>query len=150
MKNAFHAVADLDCEVWCVSSSGHPQPGWRCDRFFQRVPQSQMKHIYSSCDVFLKLSEVECFFLPPLEMMACGQGACVLGEVTGIDEYVVDQHNALVVKQGDVDAARRAVQRLIDDVNLRQRLIDGGLATASQFEWDAMTTRLQKVLNHAM
>jgi glycosyltransferase involved in cell wall biosynthesis len=146
MKNAFQAVADVDCEIWCVSSAGRPQPGWRCDRFFEKVPQHQMKHIYSSCDIFLKMSEVECFFLPPLEMMACGQGACVLSDVTGIDEYVLDGVNALVVERGNVDAARNAVRRLIDDVELRRRLIAGGVATACQFDWDLLTARIQAIL----
>ncbi|MGA2031493.1 MAG: glycosyltransferase [Thermoguttaceae bacterium] len=146
MKNAFQAVAGLDCEVWCASSAGRPQPGWRCDRFFQKVPQHHMKHIYSSCDIFLKMSEVECFFLPPLEMMACGQGACVLGDVTGIDEYGVDGVNALVVERGNVNAARNAVQRLMDDAELRRRLIAGGLATARQFDWDLRTAGIQEIL----
>jgi len=146
MKNAFRAVEDLDCEIWCISSAGRPERSWRCDRFFSKVPQPEMKHIYSSCDILLKMSEVEAFFLPPLEMMACGQGACVLGEVTGIEEYVQDGVNALVVKKGDVEGARHAVQRLITDINLRQRLIAAGLETARRFDWDALTVRLQQIL----
>ncbi len=145
MQKAFQAVADLDCEVWCVSSAGRPARRWHCDRFLGKVPHFQMKHIYSSCDVLLKMSEVESFCLPPLEMMACGQGACVIGEVTGIDEYVQDGVNALVVKQGDVTAARRAVQRLIEDPELRRRLIENGLKTAQRFEWDSLTARLQEI-----
>jgi glycosyltransferase involved in cell wall biosynthesis len=146
MKNAFRAVEDLDCEVWCVSSAGRPERTWRCDRFFSKVPQPEMKHIYSSCDILLKMSEVEAFFLPPLEMMACGQGACVLGEVTGIEEYVQHDINALVVKKGDVEGARCAVQRLITDVDLRQRLIVAGLETARRFDWDVLAVRLQQIL----
>lgn len=38
MADAFEAVKDLDCEVWCVSSVGVPKPGWRCDRFFSTQP----------------------------------------------------------------------------------------------------------------
>lgn len=146
MANAFRAVEDLECDVWCVSSIGRPKSHWRCDRFFGKVPQQAMKHIYSSCDVLLKMSEVEAFFLPPLEMMACGAGACVLGEVTGMDEYVEDGVNALVVAQGDVDGARRAVKRLIDDAALRRRLIAGGLETARRFDWNRLSARLQQIL----
>ena len=146
MQNAFEAIHDLDCEVWCVSTAGKPAPNWRCDRFFGRVPHDQMKRIYSSCDVLLKMSEVESFCLPPLEMMACGQGACVIGEVTGIEEYVRDGADALVVKQGDVEAARQAVQRLIEDEELRRRLIENGLETARQFNWDSLTAQLQQII----
>ena len=146
MANAFRAVNSLDCEVWCVSSVGKPQPGWRCDRLFEKVPMDLMKHIYSSCDIFLKMSEVEGFFGPPMEMMACGQGACVVGEVTGRDEYCVDGENCLVVPRGDVEAARAAVQRLIEDTAFRRRLIENGLQTAARFNWDRSAARLAEVL----
>jgi glycosyltransferase involved in cell wall biosynthesis len=149
MANAFRAVQGLDCEVWCVSSVGKPELGWRCDRLFEKVPMDLMKHIYSSCDIFLKMSEVEGFFGPPMEMMACGQGACVVGEVTGRDEYCVAGENCLVVPQGDVGAARAAVQRLIEDIPLRQRLIENGLQTAARFDWDRSATRLVEVLRGA-
>ena len=39
MAEAAAALADFaDCEIWIVSSAGRPQPGWRCDRFFEAVP----------------------------------------------------------------------------------------------------------------
>jgi glycosyltransferase involved in cell wall biosynthesis len=144
MENAFRAVNDLDCEVWCVSSAGRPRPEWKCDRFFDRVPMREMKHIYSSCDILLKMSEVEGFPGPPLEMMACG-GVCVMGEVTGIEEYAVHRENGLIVPRGDVEAARRAVQELIDDEDLRKSLIRAGRETARRFDWDHSTSLLDAV-----
>jgi glycosyltransferase involved in cell wall biosynthesis len=141
MADAFAAVAPLDCEVWCVSSLGRPRPSWRCDRFFERVPMDNMKYIYSSCDVLLKMSQVEGFFGPPLEMMACG-GMAVVAKVTGYDEYIVDEHNALVVNPGDVEGARAAIQRLIDDPNLRERLIANGRTTAEAWRWQPTIERL--------
>jgi O-antigen biosynthesis protein len=145
MSDAFQAVAGLDCEVWCVSSSGKPKPGWKCDRFFERVPLASMKRVYSSCDVLLKMSRVEGVCLPPLEMMACG-GTVVIGQVTGIDEYIVDQVNALVVPQGDVRAAHNALQRLIDDRRLRNSLIENGRNTAKQWRWDKTIDTLEDFL----
>ena len=65
MKEAFEVVQDLDCEVWCVSYDGKPEPQWHCDRFFEKVPMNMMRRIYSSCDILLKLSKVEGFFGPP-------------------------------------------------------------------------------------
>lgn len=137
MAEAFEAVGPLDAEIWCVSSHGEPGPGQRCDRFFGKVPMQEMRRIYSSCDIFLKLSRVEGFFGPPLEMMACGAGAVVVGAVTGHEEYIRHEGNALVVPLGDVPAARAAVQRLIDDKALRQRLVTAGLRTAAEWPWEA-------------
>ncbi|MGA2031494.1 MAG: glycosyltransferase [Thermoguttaceae bacterium] len=146
MDAAFRAVRKLDCEVWCVSSDGQPKLGWRCDRFFHRVPQAEMRQIYSSCDVLLKMSRVEGFFLPPLEMMACG-GTVVTGKVTGYDEYIVDGHNGLVVEQGDIAAARRCIQRLIDDRRLLEQLKAHGRETAAQWRWDRASETFCRILD---
>ncbi|MGD0660561.1 MAG: glycosyltransferase family 4 protein [Syntrophorhabdales bacterium] len=142
MKEAFEALKDLDIEIWCVSSYGKPEPGWRCDRFFEKVPIDRMNEIYSSCDILLKLSRVEGFFGPPLEMMACG-GVCVVGAVTGHEEYIADGENALVVDPTDIKGARGAVQRLIADRNLREKLRKNGLRTAAQWPWEPSIDRLE-------
>jgi glycosyltransferase involved in cell wall biosynthesis len=135
MAEAFRAVAREDVEVWCVSSLGKPRSGWRCDRFFGQVPMDDMRRIYSSCDILLKLSRVEGFFGPPIEMMACG-GAVVVGRVTGYDEYIEDGVNALVVDPSDTDQATAAVRQLIQDPDLRARLIEAGTATARRWRWE--------------
>lgn len=142
MHEAFQAVSTLDVEVWCVSSYGAPEPHWKCHRFFEHVPMKDMKKIYSSCDILLKLSRVEGFFGPPMEMMACG-GAVVVGKVTGYDEYIVEDENALVVDPLDIQAARTAVQRLIDDKALRERLIAAGARTAQEWRWEGSIDTLE-------
>ncbi len=143
MAEAFEVVEPLDAEVWCVSSNGRPEKGWRCDRFFERVAIGEMRRIYSACDVLLKLSRVEGFFGPPMEMMACG-GTVVVGRVTGHDEYIVDGENALVVEPRDVVAARAAVSRLLAEQPLRERLRRNGLATARAWRWETSIDALEK------
>lgn len=149
MREAFLAVQDLDVDIWCVSSYGKPEPGWRCDKFFESVPMQEMRRIYSSCDVLLKLSRVEGFFGPPMEMMACG-GAVVVGKVTGYDEYIVDGENALVVDPLDIDAARAAVQRLLSDETLKGRLIANGRQTAQAWSWGPTVDKLEAVFQDAL
>jgi glycosyltransferase involved in cell wall biosynthesis len=143
MKEAFEAVAGLDVEVWCVSAQGKPKAGWRCDRFFEKVPMATMRRIYSSCDILLKLSRVEGFFGPPLEMMACG-GMCVVGKVSGYDEYIRDRENALVVEPGDVRGARKAVEELISNRDLQQTLKENGFKTSSAWNWESSTDQLEE------
>lgn len=135
MKEAFAAVRGLDAEIWCVSSHGVPDKSWQCDKFFEHVPMNKMKYIYSSCDILLKLSRIEGFFGPPMEMMACG-GAVVVGRVTGYDEYIENGVNALVVDPLAIDEATEAILRLIKDRSLRKSLIVSGLQTAEKWNWD--------------
>lgn len=144
MKEAFEVVQDLDCEVWCVSSSGKPHKDWKCDRFFEKVPFDKMKYIYSSCDVLLKMSSVESFCLPALEMMAVG-GVCVLNKFTGIEEFCVNEYNALIVEKGDIAAARESIKMLIENQDLFQRLSNNALITAKEWGWDNRIDELELI-----
>lgn len=135
VAEAFSALHGLECEVWYINSQGTPDPSWKIDRYFHGVPMVQMKHIYSSCDILLKMSTVEGSFGPPLEMMACG-GVCVVCEVTGVDEAIMPGENALVVAQGDIKGAREAVERLLRDRSLRQKLIERGKETVRRLDWE--------------
>jgi glycosyltransferase involved in cell wall biosynthesis len=142
MKETFAALQGLDVETWCVSAYGKPKAGWRCDKFFEKVPMEKMRRIYSSCDILLKLSRVEGFFGPPLEMMACG-GVCVVAKVSGYDEYIKDDENALVVEPGDVEGARRAVQKIVTSTSLRETLRRNGRKTADAFGWEPSIDALE-------
>ncbi|HCQ23226.1 MAG TPA: hypothetical protein DIU28_17855 [Anabaena sp. UBA12330] len=142
VKEAIEASQGLDCEVWCVSNGGEPSPDWKIDRFFYKVDFSQMKHIYSSCDILVKLSSVEGFFGPPLEMMACG-GVCIVSDVTGYDEYIKDEYNALVIPNGDVNLAHQALQRLINDKDLYTKLQENGKTTANSMQWEDSIDKLE-------
>lgn len=146
MEDAFKAVDGLDCEVWCVSSSGKPKPEWKCDKFFSRVPIQKMNFIYSQCDILLKMSRVEGFFGPPMEMMAC-KGACVVGKVSGYDEYIVDGYNALVIEQGNIVDAHNSLKKLLEDNNLRNNLSENGYITATKWEWTYSIDLLEKIYN---
>ena len=145
MEEAYAAVSNLEADIWIVSSHGAPKKGWRYEAFFQRAPMNEMKRIYSSCDILLKMSLVEGFFGPPLEAMACGC-AVVVGKVTGYDEYIKDGYNALVVEKGDIAGAQEAVQKLVEDDELRARLIQNGLKTAEDWSWERSIKHLEEAV----
>lgn len=140
---AFRVARQIaDADVWYVSSDGFHHASWHAHRRFAQVPLGDMPAIYASCDLLLKLSVVEGFFGPPLEMMACG-GTAVVSRVNGHEEYVVDGHNALTVPLDDEAAAVAAVRRLIDDARLRHALAANGLETAAQFGWERQCPKFE-------
>ncbi len=147
MAEAFEVVKNLDCEVWCVSNDGKPKPECRCDRFFEKVPMEQMRRIYSSCDILLKLSRVEGFFGPPLEMMACN-GVPIVAKVTGHDEYIRNNHNALVVRPGDLQQAASAINKLISSPKLFSTLQKNCRKTVENHCWDSSILKLQKYFDY--
>ncbi len=144
MKDAYNALTGLDCDIWIISAD-MPEKGWAYDRYFNAVPMHQMRDIYSSCDIFLKMSRVEGFFGPPLEAMACGC-AVVVSKCTGYDEYIVNEKNALVVEKGDIFGAREAVKKLLTDESIKQRLVEEGKKTAQEWSWERSIDFLESMI----
>jgi glycosyltransferase involved in cell wall biosynthesis len=137
MQEAFEIVSNIkeEIEVWCISSAGKPKSNWRCDKFFEKVNMQDMKDIYSSCDILIKTSKVEGFFGLPLEMMSCG-GVSLVFKVTGYDEYIVHEENALVANAGDVEGAAKLLSDLINDKEKFERLKLNGKETVKFWTWD--------------
>lgn len=93
----------------------------------------RMAELYSSADVFIDTSDFQGFGRCGLEAMACGT-ACVLSNAGGVNEYATDQRNALLVAPGKPEDFASAAIRLLEDRDLRMRLVEGGLATVKQFD----------------
>lgn len=133
MKNVDAAVrlarAGGAAEIWLVSGSAG-ESNHLVDRFFRTVRVEDMSMIYRSCDVLLKLSRVEGMYGPPLEMFHCG-GTVVSYDVTGFEEYVVDEVNGLVVPMDDEAGVVESIRRLAKDRILLARLKHGALLTAA-------------------
>ena len=146
VEKAFKIVKDLDCEVWCVSSEGKLKPEWKCDMFFEKVPFEKMKEIYSSCDVLLKMSEVESFCLPALEIMACG-GIPIVAEVNGIEEFLIDGVNGFIIKQGDLDTPKKIIRNLIENPEELKKIKEEACKTAKKMTWDKSIDKLEMFLN---
>jgi len=76
-------------------------------------------------------------------MMACG-GVSVIKKVTGIEEYAVDGENCLIVE--DIQSAKNAVRKLIEDDELRKKIIENGYKTAKEWPWNRSVEILEKVI----
>jgi glycosyltransferase involved in cell wall biosynthesis len=114
---------------------------------YRNVDDDTLAKLYSSSDVFIFTSYRESFGLPPLEAMACGTPV-VTTDCGGNRDYAVNGYNALVVPPGDPQEIARAVVELLTNGNLRERLIDAGLATAKQWTWDNVVDRFDDVLKN--
>lgn len=121
--------------LWRISAlglEGHVQ-------LLEGVPDEQVANLYALCDVFVYPSLYEGFGLPPLEAMACG-APCVVSSASSLPEVVGEA--ALQVNPTDVAGLAAAMQRVIEDRALRQRLAQAGPAQAARFTWDRAAARL--------
>ncbi|MGY4403635.1 glycosyltransferase family 4 protein [Bradyrhizobium sp. USDA 3315] len=130
-------------DIWLLTGSPVRWiPGVR--RVFSKVPINVAARVYRSCDVLVKLSTVEGMFGPPLEMFHCGGTAVVLN-VTGHEEYIRDDENAIVVADRDEAKVREAITRLMHDKDLLHTLKSGARETALQWpSWAESSAQFER------
>lgn len=149
IKNTARALAvarHAACgEIWLLTMSDIPWfPG--VQRVFTSLPVDQVPLVYRSCDLILKLSLVEGMFGPPLEMFHCG-GTAVVYDVSGHDEYIVHEKNALVVPMHDETGAMRALKRLAGEPRLMDNLKRGALETAAAWpDWKVSSAQFLEAI----
>lgn len=146
IEDSFKAVEGLaGIDVWFKARGNYVDPTWKYDKIYFNVSTQELAEIYCSCDVLLKMSEVEAFCLPNVEMMACG-GTIITTDFTGHEEYAIDNYNSLVVPVRDIQAARNAIIKLRDDRLLLSRLQDNAYLTAKDMTWSIQTKKFETAL----
>lgn len=114
--------------------------------FADRIPQDQAKHAYARSDVLV------CPFRWPepsggvlLEAMSSGTLVVATG-AGGSGEYLHSEVDALLFEPGDIEGLAAQLLRLADNSELRRRLRDDGLRTASRFTREAWGRNLESAL----
>jgi glycosyltransferase involved in cell wall biosynthesis len=69
----------------------------------------------------------------------------VASQVGGIPEVIIDGESGLLVAPGNSEALAVAINWLLDDPYLRQRLIAGGRQRAQEFTVEKMVHHTEKV-----
>jgi glycosyltransferase involved in cell wall biosynthesis len=105
------------------------------------IPREELHRRFASAAVVVCPSISEGFGVVCAEAMAHGKPV-VASAVGGLCGLVDDERTGLLVPPGDVDALRAAIQRLLDDPELRARL---GAAARRKITgmcgWDSVTER---------
>ena len=113
----------------------HEAPDFKLDFPFRNhgvLVRREVADVLRSADVFVDFSDYQAFGRTGLEAMACGC-ATVLPAKGGVHEYAVDGDNARIVATQSIDEMASAVQELIDDSALRERMRRSALQTARRY-----------------
>lgn len=118
-----------------IANDNMTRPYWMIDKVFGRQKHENMSKIYCSNDVLVKLSSVEGFFGPPLEMFGCG-GTAITSNVSGYDEYIIDGTNALVAEVDNYDDTCEKIEKIIsmNPISLN-KLKKEAIITAKSHDW---------------
>lgn len=115
------------------------------DRIIVRENVIDIEEYLQAADLALYTSESESFCLSILEAMFFGCPSVATG-VGGIPEVVMNESSGLLVPFGDVDRLVNAVQRLVNDQKLRERLGANARAEArSKFSADAIIHKYERL-----
>jgi glycosyltransferase involved in cell wall biosynthesis len=112
-------------------------------RFVGWVGQEELPTLYSLADVFLFPSLYEGFGIPLLEAMAC---ACPIVTANVGSPPEVTDGAAVLVDPRDVEAIAQAVEAVVNDPQLRGRLVERGQARAREFTWEKCARETLEVL----
>ena len=137
VDESFKIVEKLDknkYEINYLSYQGEPKSWYHVDNFMHRVPHDEVGKVYADCDILIKSSILESFSYPPLEMMATG-GVVVVAPNEGNVEYLKDGYNCLFYQQGNIEQAVNQINKIVEDKELREKLIENGLKTVKEREW---------------
>ncbi len=108
------------------------------------VPQRELPAFYAAVDVCAVPSLHEMFGLVALEAMACGTPV-VASDAGGLRALVRDGQTGLLCRPGDPAALAEALDVVLSDASLAQRMGAASAARAQRFTWDTSAARLAKV-----
>lgn len=149
VDESFKIVEKLDSdkyEIWYMSYLGKPKDWYRVDKFFHKVPYTQVADIYRQCHILLKSSLLESFSYPPLEMMSTG-GCVVVAPNGGNIEYLRDRENCLLYQPGSYQDAIACIEEITCDKDMREQLIAGGIATGQTRAWENVRKQIIDLYN---
>jgi glycosyltransferase involved in cell wall biosynthesis len=118
-------------------------------RWLGRVPEDEKAALYSAATAFVWPSRYEGFGLPPLEAMACGTPV-ICADASSVPE--VTGNAALLVRPDDLESLVSAIDRVLDDAALRDKLREKGLRRAAELTWEKTARETldvyRRVLDH--
>lgn len=113
-----------------------------CISYLGKLDSSLLPTLYSAADLLVAPSLYEGFGLTVLEAMACGTPV-VTANTTSLPEVAGDA--AILVDPNDVSAITTAIERVIQDSELRQQLSTAGLSRSASFTWARTASQLASV-----
>lgn len=97
-----------------------------------KLSREQMAGLLSTADIFVDYSTFQAMGLTAMEAMACGC-AVIVPKNGGTGDFVKEGLNALVIDSSNKDECKGALQMLIDNIELREKLAHQALKDMCEY-----------------
>jgi glycosyltransferase involved in cell wall biosynthesis len=112
---------------------------------FNKWPHTAVMQAWRRCSIALAPSVwSEPFGIVVLEAMASGRPV-IASRAGGLTDMVIDGETGLLVPPGDVDALRQALERLLADAPLRERLGAAAKRKVNEFKASTVLPRIEQL-----
>jgi GT2 family glycosyltransferase/glycosyltransferase involved in cell wall biosynthesis len=134
-RDAYMDLPDPRPDLWLFGIEPEVAAGMGDGVTYHRKPSDAgVNELLNTCTVFLQTSRHEGFCLPVLEAMAAG-APVVCTDADGNRDFCRDGVNCLM-PAANPRAVRGALEAVLGDADLRERLREGGRETAEAFALD--------------
>lgn len=113
------------------------------------VNDEELTRLYATASVFFLPTRMEGWGLSIMEAMASGC-PIVSTPVGGVTELVQSGENGLLVPVGDIHGFAEAIEQLLDDKTLRDRLCATALETVKKYSWDVSAEKTIGLYNRIL
>jgi glycosyltransferase involved in cell wall biosynthesis len=139
--DAFKAM-DAKAELRLYGSEPDTRDKFSDLPYVMKPSDDEVNRLLNEATVFVQTSIHEGFCLPPLEAMAAGC-AVVCTDAHGNMDFCVDGENCLM-PEANAEAIAAAITRVLEDRELREKLVANGRETAARYGWGPRIDALER------
>jgi D-inositol-3-phosphate glycosyltransferase len=117
--------------------------------FLGKRSQDTLPYYYSAAQVVVVPSYYESFGMVALEAMACGTPV-IASQVGGLAYLVRDGKTGYVVPEGNPEALKQALKKLIEAPALREQMCDQAVDYARSYDWSVIARKVSKLYDSVL
>lgn len=114
-------------------------------KFHGELHENEKNKLFQKAWIYATASMKEGFGISVVEAQAYGLPV-VAYAVPGINDTVKHMHSGILVKEGNIKELAKAITLLCKDKTLREKLSNGAIKNASQYNWDKSAEEFLKLI----
>ena len=135
----------LNCRIVVATHDRSLRNQCTAAEFVSPKNDDEIAELYNSATVFVSTSAYEGFGLPLLEAMACGTPV-VTTDSGGIRDFCINNVNCRIVQSSSANELEQAVFEICSQPELQNRLVENGLRTAADWNWEKLINSFDLLL----